>query len=57
MVINAESSREEEAASYRVGRTGRNGLPGTAITLYEPGQEEEIAELEHMGKKFNVMTS
>lgn len=27
-------------------------MAGTAVTLYEPGQEDQIAELEHMGIKF-----
>ncbi|KMO55599.1 hypothetical protein PZ00_04250 [Lacticaseibacillus rhamnosus] len=56
MVINAEIPRDQEFFIHRVGRTGRNGLPGTAITLYEPGQEDQIAELEHMGIKFKPKT-
>ncbi len=52
MVINAEIPRDNEFFIHRVGRTGRNGMAGTAVTLYEPGQEDQIAELEHMGIKF-----
>ena len=36
----------------RVGRTGRNGLPGTAITLYQPSDDSDIRELEKLGIKF-----
>ena len=37
---------------HRVGRTGRNGLPGTAITLYQPSDDSDIRELEKLGIKF-----
>ena len=37
---------------HRVGRTGRNGLPGTAITLYQPSDDSDIRELEKMGIRF-----
>ncbi|MFK5283702.1 helicase-related protein, partial [Lacticaseibacillus paracasei] len=37
MVINAEIPRDNEFFIHRVGRTGRNGMAGTAVTLYEPG--------------------
>ncbi|MFD1428976.1 DEAD/DEAH box helicase [Lacticaseibacillus mingshuiensis] len=52
LVINAELPKDNEFFVHRVGRTGRNGLSGTAITLYEPGQEAQIAELEHLGIHF-----
>lgn len=52
LVINAELPKDNEFFIHRVGRTGRNGQPGLAITLYEPGQEAQIAELEHMGVHF-----
>lgn len=52
MVINAELPTDNEFFIHRVGRTGRNGLSGTAVTLYQPGQEAQIAELEHLGIKF-----
>ncbi|KRO17969.1 DEAD/DEAH box helicase [Lacticaseibacillus saniviri] len=51
-VINAEIPADNEFFIHRVGRTGRNGMSGTAITLYMPGQEAQIAELEHLGIKF-----
>ena len=37
---------------HRVGRTGRNGLSGTAITLYQPSDDSDIRELEKMGITF-----
>lgn len=52
LVINAELPTDDEFFIHRVGRTGRNGLTGTAITLYEPGQEAKIAEFEHLGIAF-----
>lgn len=51
-VINAEVPQELDFFIHRVGRTGRNGLPGTAITLYEPGDEQAIAEIEKLGVTF-----
>lgn len=35
-----------------MGRTGRNGLTGTAITLYQPSDDSDIRELEKMGIAF-----
>ncbi|MCX2454433.1 DEAD/DEAH box helicase [Lacticaseibacillus nasuensis] len=52
LVINAEIPRDPDFFMHRVGRTGRNGLAGTAITLYEPGQEAQVGELEHLGIHF-----
>jgi len=51
-VINAEIPKDLEFFIHRVGRTGRNGLPGIAITLYEPKDEAILAELEKLGIKF-----
>ncbi|WEB80756.1 DEAD/DEAH box helicase [Vagococcus lutrae] len=51
-VINAEVPKELDFFIHRVGRTGRNGLEGTAVTLYEPGDERAIIELEKLGIKF-----
>lgn len=52
-VINAEIPTDNEFFIHRVGRTGRNGMSGTAITLYKPGEEHKLAELEHMGIHFD----
>lgn len=48
-VINAELPDDLEFFIHRVGRTGRNGLPGTAITLYDPSDEQAIIALEKLG--------
>lgn len=45
-VINDDIPEDLEYFIHRVGRTGRKGLPGTAITLYEPGEEDSIDALE-----------
>lgn len=51
-VINAEIPDDLTFFIHRVGRTGRNGLPGTAITLYAPGEEEAVSQIEKMGVTF-----
>ncbi|EOI01724.1 DEAD-box ATP dependent DNA helicase [Enterococcus moraviensis ATCC BAA-383] len=51
-VINAEVPSDLDFFIHRVGRTGRNGLDGTAITLYSPADEEAISEVEQIGIKF-----
>ena len=33
-------------------RTGRNGLNGTAITLYSPADDEAITQIEQLGVSF-----
>ena len=51
-VINDEIPKDLTFFIHRVGRTGRNGLTGTAITLYAPSDDRSIVELEKMGVKF-----
>ena len=51
-VINDDIPEDLEFFVHRVGRTGRNGMKGTAITLYEPSGEKLIDELESMGVHF-----
>ncbi|WP_208560124.1 DEAD/DEAH box helicase [Marinilactibacillus kalidii] len=51
-VINAEIPHELDFFVHRVGRTGRNGMDGIAVTLYSPGEEKEIETLESMGITF-----
>lgn len=53
-VINAEIPDDLEFFIHRVGRTGRNQLPGTAITLYEPSDERKINEIEALGITFKA---
>lgn len=52
LVINDDIPSDLEYFIHRVGRTGRNGMPGTAITLYAPSEDELIAKLEDRGIKF-----
>jgi len=51
-VINDAIPQDLSFFVHRVGRTGRNGLLGTAITLYQPSDDSDIQELEKMGIKF-----
>ena len=52
LVINDDLPTDLEYFVHRVGRTGRNGMKGTAITLYEPAEDDLIAKLEERGIKF-----
>jgi ATP-dependent RNA helicase CshB len=56
LIINDGIPSELEFFVHRVGRTGRNGQPGTAITIYNPDEEDRVAEVEHMGVAFKPMT-
>lgn len=51
-VINAEIPADLDFFIHRVGRTGRNQLAGTAITLYDPSDEQAIQAIEDLGVKF-----
>jgi len=51
-VINDEIPRDLSFFVHRVGRTGRNGLSGTAITLYSPSDDSAINEIEKTGVTF-----
>lgn len=55
-VINAEVPQDLSYFIHRVGRTGRNNLPGIAITLYSPGEEKDIQIIEDMGIEFKEKT-
>lgn len=55
-VINAEVPQDLSYFVHRVGRTGRNNLPGIAITLYSPNEQEDIQIIENMGIKFQEKT-
>lgn len=52
LVINAELPKDLEFFIHRVGRTGRNQVAGTAITLVTPGDDHSIIELEKKGIEF-----
>lgn len=51
-VINDDIPTDLEFFIHRVGRTGRNNLSGISITLYTPGEEQQVNELEDMGIAF-----
>ena len=51
-VINDEIPTDLEFFIHRVGRTGRNGMPGIAITLYAPNEGDKITAIENMGITF-----
>lgn len=52
-VVNAEIPDELDFFVHRVGRTGRNNLPGIAITFYTPDELESIQYLEEKGIVFS----
>ncbi|MEK4230011.1 DEAD/DEAH box helicase [Solibacillus sp. FSL H8-0538] len=51
-VINYELPEDLEFFIHRVGRTARAGTKGTAITLFQPEDEDAIARIEKMGIPF-----
>lgn len=51
-VINDAIPQDLSFFVHRVGRTGRNGLSGIAITLYRPNDDSDIRDLEKMGINF-----
>ena len=51
-VINDEIPKDLTFFVHRVGRSGRNGLKGTAITLYSPSDDSSIREIEKMNVVF-----
>jgi ATP-dependent RNA helicase CshB len=53
-VINDDIPEELEFFVHRVGRTGRNGMSGLAVTLYGPDDEDKVAELENLGIDFTA---
>lgn len=52
-VINTQIPSDLEFFVHRVGRTGRNGLPGVAVTLYAPEEEATIGAIEQLGITFH----
>ncbi len=51
-VINYEIPDDLEFFIHRVGRTARAGTKGTAITLFQPEEEDAIVRIEKMGIPF-----
>ncbi|RRG09019.1 MAG: ATP-dependent helicase [Lactobacillus sp.] len=52
VVINDDIPTDLEFFIHRVGRTGRNQMKGTAVTLYEPDNDVQVSQLEKMGIEF-----
>jgi ATP-dependent RNA helicase RhlE len=50
-VINYELPPNSEDYIHRIGRTGRAGLPGEAISLVEPEEQDLLAGIERLLKK------
>lgn len=55
LVINYEIPSELEFVIHRVGRTGRNGMSGHAITLIREEEMDQIFKLENMGVHFDFV--
>ena len=55
LVINYEIPRELEFVIHRIGRTGRNGMSGHAITLIREEEMNQILKLEKMGIHFDFV--
>lgn len=55
MVINYEIPKDLEFIIHRIGRTGRNGLPGHAVTLVREEEMNRVGALEHMGVHFDFV--
>lgn len=55
LVINYEIPRDLEFVVHRIGRTGRNGLPGHAITLIREEEMDRIEALENLGIHFDFV--
>ena len=55
LVINYEIPKDLEFMIHRIGRTGRNGLPGHAVTLIREEEMDRVAGLEKMGVHFDFV--
>ncbi|MBA1392869.1 DEAD/DEAH box helicase, partial [Lactobacillus sp. XV13L] len=55
LVVNYEIPRDLEFVVHRIGRTGRNGLTGHAVTLIREEEMDRIASLEKMGIHFDFV--
>ncbi|QIE62089.1 DEAD/DEAH box helicase [Lactobacillus delbrueckii] len=55
LVINYEIPKALEFIIHRIGRTGRNGLPGHAVTLVREEEMNRVGALEYMGVHFDFV--
>ncbi|WP_353641563.1 DEAD/DEAH box helicase [Mesorhizobium sp. WSM2239] len=54
-VVNYELPDEAESYVHRIGRTGRNGADGIAVTLCDPGENAKLRQVERIIRmKLNV---
>lgn len=51
LVVNVEPARDSEIHTHRVGRTGRAGEKGVAVTFCTPSQGHRVSRLEFMAGK------
>jgi superfamily II DNA/RNA helicase len=51
MVINFDLPNNPEDYVHRIGRTGRAGCPGEAISLVSPEEQRALADIEHLLKR------
>ncbi|WP_457747801.1 ATP-dependent RNA helicase DbpA [Sulfurimonas sp.] len=52
MVINYDLPHAQETYTHRIGRTGRAGAKGMAITLYESYEEEKVEQYNTQDREF-----
>jgi len=52
MVVNYDLPHSMETYTHRIGRTGRAGAEGVAVTLYSDYEEEKIAEYKNDTRQF-----
>lgn len=57
MVVNYDIPHSEETYTHRIGRTGRAGAEGLAITLYEPNEARNIDEYNNATALFEDIAS
>jgi len=58
LVINYDLPRSPKDYVHRIGRTGRAGSPGEAITLISPDEEHHFTVIQKkMGRRVNLMRS
>ena len=57
MVVNFDLPHGDETYTHRIGRTGRAGAEGIAITLYESFEEEKVAEYKNEKRIFKEDSS
>jgi ATP-dependent RNA helicase RhlE len=51
MVINYDLPDEPESYVHRIGRTGRNGMDGAAVTLCAPDEKDKLRAVERVTRK------